>query len=85
MGTTAGNEAGGQLAWEVSDGDHAVEFRPTSGDRGGTCVPEVVLSDDSCGLIRLDFCFRFFPLFFQDESIPEILFLSPRTTKIMQK
>lgn len=83
-GTEAGKGVVGQLDWDVSDGDQAVAFRPSSGGRRGAGPPDPVLSDESRGLARLDFSFLFFPVFFQDESIPEA-FLSPGVAKIMGK
>jgi hypothetical protein len=70
-----------QLDWDVSEGDQAVVFRPTSGGRWGMGPPDPVLSEESRGLARLDFSFLFFPVFFQDESIPEV-FLNPGAAKI---
>lgn len=74
----------GQLDWDVSDGDQAVAFSPINGGRWGAGPPDPVLSEESRGLARLDFSFLFFPVFFQDESIPEV-FLSPGAAKIMGK
>lgn len=73
----------GQLDWDASDGDQAVAFRPPSGARWGTGPPDPVLSEESRGLTRLDFNFLLFPVFFHDESIPEV-FLSPGATKRME-
>lgn len=75
-GTGAGKGTAGQLDWEVSDGDQAVALRPSSGGRWGTGPPDPVLSEESRGLMRLDFSFLFFPDFLQDASFPEA-FLSP--------
>ena len=66
----------------VSDRDQAVVFRPTSGGRWGAGPPDPVLPEESRGLTRLDFSFRFFPFFFQEESIPGV-FLSPGAAKII--
>lgn len=74
----------GQLDWDVSQGDQAVAFRPISGGRWVAGPPDPVLSEESRGLARLDFSFLFFPVFFQDESIPEA-FLSPGAAKVMGK
>lgn len=74
----------GQLDWEVSDGDQAVVFRPTSGGRWDTGPPDPVLSEESRGLARLDFSFLFFPDFFHDASTPEVC-LSPGAASIMEK
>lgn len=68
----------------MSDGDQAVAFRPTSGGRRDTGPPEPVLSEESRGLTRLDFSFLFFPVFFQDESTPEV-FLSPGVAAATEK
>lgn len=80
----SGKGVEGRLDWDVSDGDQAVAFRPTSGGRWGASPLDPVLSEESRGLARLDFSFLFFPVFFQDESIPEA-FLSPGVAKIMEK
>lgn len=79
-----GKGIAGQLDWDVSDGDQAVAFRPTSGSRWGGGPPDPGLPEESRGLTRLDLSFLFFPVFFQDESIPEV-FLSPGAAKIMGK
>lgn len=74
----------GPLGWDVPEGDQAVALRPVSGGRCGLGPPDPGLSEESRGLARLDFSFLFFPVFFQDESIPEV-FLSPGAAKIMEK
>lgn len=81
-GTGSGKGTAGQLDCDVSDRDQAVVFRPTSGGRWGASPPDPVLPEESRGLTRLDFSFRFFPFFFQEESIPEV-FLSLGAAKII--
>lgn len=65
----------------MSEGDQAVAFRPMRGGRWDTGPPDPVLSEESRVLTRLDFSFLFFPVFFQEDSIPEV-FLSPGAAKI---
>lgn len=72
----AGKGTTEQLDWDAAKGAQAVALRPVSGGRWGMGPPDTVLAEESRGLTRLHFSFLFFPVFFQDESIPET-FLSP--------
>lgn len=81
VGTGVGKAAAGQLDWDVSEGDQAVALRLARGRRWGSSPAGPVLWEGPRGLALLDLSFLFFPVFFQDESIPEVL-LSPGAAKI---